>query len=134
MNSINIEIERIKKKLFIERLHNELSAITENSDRYKYLNRILTDLTKTNDLNTFLSKASDDVFAKKWNKLPNYHKIQKINEYVDSICDNEYEGKWLKDKLSALVNAGKLNTCKLVVYDDVRRCITKIMLSKTEIY
>ena len=46
MNSSNIEVERAKKRLFNERIKNELDTLDENSQRYIYLKKIIDDQNK----------------------------------------------------------------------------------------
>ena len=41
MNSANIEVDRARKKLFNERIKNELNTLDENSSRYSYLKKII---------------------------------------------------------------------------------------------
>lgn len=135
MNSINIEIERIKKKFFIRRLLNEMNDIDETTQRYDYIKKIHDELTETtNNLGTILEEASNNVYTKKWNRMPNYHKIQKIREYMDDKYKNNPKRDTIEGKLIELVNDGKLNSCKFVNYDNEEFKILKITLSKTEIY
>lgn len=133
MNSITVEIERAKKKFFVQRLQNELATLDQSTSRYKQLQEILTTLTKeSNDLESVLSMASDKAYAKKWARLSRYHKIQKISEYLREKITDETERKKVESNVLRLLDDGKMNTSKEVIYDDEQCKITKIMLSKKE--
>jgi len=146
MTSINIELERIKKSFFIQRLKDEIEEI-DNMDedeldentkaKYELIMRVHTDLTQTQkNLSTLLEDAYNNVYTKKWNKLPNYHKVQKIKEYLNEKYKSEPESKKkeIEQKLISLVQEGKLNSCRLVDYDTINKKINKVTLTKTEIY
>ena len=135
MNSINIEIERIKKKFFIQRLENELEDIDEKDPRYEYINKIHNDLTSTaNDLGKMLDEASNNVYTKKWNRMPIYHKIQKIREYLNETRKDDPKRDDIEKLLMEYIKDGKINSCRIVDYDTTTFKIKKIMLSKSEVY
>lgn len=135
MNSINIEIERSKRKFFIQRLENELADLDNTTPRYEYVNGIYNSLTKTsNDLGKMLDEVSNNVYTKKWNRMPNYHKLQKIREYLDEKYKNNPKRVDIEKTLFGYVNDGKLNSCKFVDYDTTTFKINKITISKTETY
>ena len=136
MNSINIELERTKKKFFIRRLQNELDDTDKSSERYKYLKSIHTSLTATkeNELNMLLEQAKNAEYSRKWNRLPQYHKCQKIREYVARVYDSKPEKYEIEKKLLQYVYDDTLNSCKQVDYDTEKQSIRKIKLSKTETY
>ena len=139
MNSMNIEIERIKKKFFIQRILNEINDIKETNDKYEtdpvYVERmdIYKKITQENteSLNQILTTASENVYAKKWNKLPDYHKIQKIKEYINVKYEDEPEKKEeIEELLIEKVKSGDLNSCKFVDYDNTTYKINKITIAK----
>lgn len=135
MNSINIEIERGKKRFFIRRLENELSTLDESNARYTYLHKIHAELMKAPvGLDKMLEQASAQVYTKKWNRMPNYHKIQKIKEYLDEKYGNSPNRIGIERLLIDKLTNGLLNSCKNVEYDTNISKISKIKLSKTEIY
>lgn len=135
MNSVNIEIENIKKKFFIERLRRELDTLDCKCDRGVYIGKIYNDLTKTrDDMGSIFADAINDVYAKKWNRLPNYHKIQKIREYLNVKYPDEKQRNEIDNKLTEMINNGTLNSCKFVDYDSTTHKINKINVSKTEKY
>jgi hypothetical protein len=135
MNSINIEIERIKKKFFIQRLQNELDVLDESDPKYDYIKKIHNELTQvSNNLGTLLDEASNNVYTKKWNRMPNYHKMQKIREYLDETHKDDPKRDDIEKMLMERIKDGKLNSCKFVDYNTSTFKIAKITLSKTEIY
>lgn len=135
MNSINIEIERIKKKFFIQRLQNELDVLEESNPKYDYIKKIYSELTQvSNNLGTLLDEASNNVYTKKWNRMPNYHKMQKIREYLDETHKDDPKRDEIEKMLMERIKDGKLNSCKFVEYDTTTFKIAKITLSKTEVY
>lgn len=135
MNSINIEVERIKKKFFIRRLQSELETLDETNPKYDYIKKIYNELTHvTNNLGTLLDEASNNVFSKKWNRMPNYHKMQKIREYLDETHKDDPKRDEIEKMLMEKIKDGKLNSCKFVDYDTTTFKIKKITLSKAETY
>lgn len=129
MASINIELERIKKHLFVQRLQNEMSDIEKDSARYKLLAGIYdTLMLKENTLETALAAANDLAYTHKWARLSPYHREQKIKEYIKekNILEREEE-------IMQLFKDGKLNPSKTVIYDEKQCKITKIILSKSDI-
>lgn len=145
MSTINVELERVKKILFIQRIKDEIDDIDEMkndgeidediTNRYDIISKIYYNLTQTQkNLSTLLEDAYNNVYMKKWNRLPNYHKIQKIKEYLNEKYKNDDKKTDIEKKLIDLVQDGKLNTCKIVDYDSENKKINKITLSKKEIY
>lgn len=138
MTSLNIEVEKFKKKFFIERLNNEINNIEPTSDRYNELKKILDQLTHTdvslNSLNSLLDSASNDMYKKKWNKLSNYHRTQKIKEYLNDEYEQSNELTELEKKLLGYVTNGKLSSCKNVIYNADICKIEKIIIDKNEQY
>lgn len=135
MNSINIEIERTKMKLFKERVQNEMDTLKHDDPRYTKLDDIMKIITThDSNLDDVLATALHDVYGKKWNRLPNYHKIQKIKEFLEEKYHSDIEKKnTLEKRLINLVDDGKLSSCKSVEYDNENMKINKIIISKTEI-
>jgi hypothetical protein len=135
MISTNTEIERSKKRFFIQRIHKELDTLEEGTSRYDFLNHILTNMNIiNNDLDTVITKDKCDVCTKKWNKIPDYYKKQKIMEYMNEKYETDPKRKDIETMLIQKVESGELNTCKIVTYNTEEMKITKIMLSKKEIY
>jgi len=100
MHSIHKEIEIVKRDLFTKRLKNELDTIDVNSDRHAYLkviyDKILTDNDDRN-LDHVLEQSSDSMFLKKWNRMSDFHKLKKIEEFVQEKYKSD--GK-IKEKLT----------------------------------
>jgi hypothetical protein len=135
MNSINIELERAKKKFFIQRLQYELDDLDPEDQRYEIIKKIYDELTaKTQDLDSLFDAANNNVYSKKWNRLPQYHKIQKIKEYLNSKYENIEERIKIETILNNKLKDGKLNSCKIVDYDTETFVIKKITFTKNEVY
>lgn len=147
MNSINIELERTKKILFIERLHNEIEFLEEKYDiepdsktsgipRYDFLMNIYKELMddKKTSLDGMFDAMNDGMYKKKWNRLPTFHKLRKIKEYLDSRDYDEIKKKEIYNEIKKKIEAGEMNTCKSVIYDTVECKIMKIIVSKGTIY
>lgn len=133
MNSINVEIERARKKFFIQRLQCELNTMDKSNPRYAQLNEIYKTLTKeTDELAMTLTIATDKAYAKKWSRLSRFHKISKITEYLTSKFPDEEVRKEKETKILELLEEGKLNSSKSVEYDDVNCQINKIIISSKE--
>ena len=135
MLSINTELERCKKKFFCERIQRELNEINESVSRYQYLNGILVLMTKTdNNLDDAIVHAKTIVCKKRWHLIPNYYKKQKVTEYLHEKYGDDVKYKTVEKMLMKKVDDGEINTSKNVTYDIDNEKITKITLSKTEVY
>lgn len=134
MCSINVEIETVKKQLFIERIQCELEDLNEDEPRYEILSTILKNIPNDdNVLEKTLEVVYHNTFKKAWSKLPPYHKFQKVKEYLDSKKLPLAERKKIEEKIISKINDKTLNTCKYVTYDTDTCKITKIILDKTVI-
>lgn len=130
---MNIELEHIRKVFFIQRVKNELESIDQSCARYDFLKNIYDQLTSVDvTLGEVLTKASANVYSKKWNRLPEYHRKQKIHEYVIEKYKNN--SKEIEDKLLNYLNVGLLDKCKHVKYNNIEMKIEKITISKDEVY
>ena len=131
LNSISIELEKIKKKFFLERIQEELNSIETGSDRHIYLTDILQqipldecDLTKTLDL------MYQNSYKKPWSRLPMHHKILKLREYLDEKNIVGQERSQLNEIIKTKLADNTLNTCKFVSYDITTCKITKLIIDK----
>jgi hypothetical protein len=121
------EIDHIKKQLFIERIQNELIELKEDTERYKYLNDILTQINSKNITTIIetIDQVNSNEYKKKWFRLSEYHKISKIKEYVI-----EKNLQSIENDLIKAIKEKKLNTIKEVTYDNVNLKITKIKFNE----
>lgn len=132
MKSMNKELDIAKKNLFVKRIQCELDDVNETTERYTYLKDIYDKVfMNSKKLDDVLLVANNSMFMKKWNRLPTFHKIQKVKEYIDEKHDGNEK---LKTKLIQMVNDEKLSSCKFVKYDNNEQKITKIIISKNETY
>jgi len=83
------------------------------------------------NLDNILTKSGDSMFLKKWNRMSDYHKLQKIKEFVQEKHNSD---KNIEEKLIKYLNDGLLKSCKQVQYDNIKQHITKIIISKNETY
>ena len=133
-------IEKIKETNFNAKIKNEIIFLKENdnlnlfnnsqheniNDRILILEKILSESE-----NTFIKKEDniqqkkDNLFTeidkytykKQWNKLPSFHKIVKIKEFIRNTYGEGNIQSELITKLSDYTNEGKINTKKYVIYD-----------------
>ena len=56
-------------------------------------------------------------YRKQWNKLPAFHKIVKIKEYLEENVSDKKMRKELLTKLTEHANKKRINTKKYVIYD-----------------
>ena len=147
MSSLLGNIDAIREELFIERFTKELETMkpsdhVENTDddaehhnnRIKMLETIIN--THKDKLKTVESSYKDKkslkddindinklVFQKSWNKLPDYHKIEKIKEFISGLIKDPKQQKQIISELSNLTISKKL-TAKIVNYDS-SACVIK---------
>jgi hypothetical protein len=118
-----LDIDNIKKHLFIERINFELKDLNKKSDRYKYLIDILNQLnSQTNDtLDETLDKVNSDEYKKKWFRLSKFHKLIKLKEYII-----EKNLQSIEKELIKAIEDKQLYTAKEVTYDNVNLKIVKL--------
>jgi hypothetical protein len=135
MISINTEIDKIKKDLFVKRIQLEVSKMDSDEPRKKYLLNILSELSHKDTLfETLVASAENNACVKKWNRVPDFYKKRKIIEYMEEKYKINPKRKEIEEMLINKINKGELNTCKIVTYDTEKMKITKICISKNEIY
>lgn len=135
MTSTIYDVEKTRLEMFVDRINREIKDIDKDSERYKYLMNVLEGLPRDNseNLTTVLEKVSSSVYGKEWRKLPEFHKIQKIKQYLsEKYGDEDYTE--IEKKIIKLVSEKKLGTAKCVEYDTKTMSIKKIIVSKEEIY
>jgi DNA-binding ferritin-like protein len=110
-------VQRMQK-----RVHQLRTIINEYGDQSLKIKKDYKEKNKT--LNDELDELTRMVYKKPWNRLPEYHKVSKIKEYVKRLTDNKKVIKELEIKLTIMVEDKKLNTKKHVEYDH-KECIIK---------
>jgi hypothetical protein len=137
---ISFEIENIRINNFNRKIKNELdylknkdnlNIISNSSDqniaeRIELLEKILLEsIEMPNKKEESLKQKKDNLFTeidkytykKQWNKLPSFHKIVKLKEFVKQIYgEGDFQDE-LCEELSLYANEGKINTKKYVIYD-----------------
>ena len=118
-NELNWVDKRIQMLELIVSKYDDSIKITDS--KYKEKNKTLNDE---------LDDISNLIFKKAWNRLPNYHKIIKINEYITGLIKDKKIMKEVINKLTELVNSKKLNSLKHVNYDSTKCTIISISVLK----
>lgn len=123
MSTIYSEIDKIR----LNRLKNKLEKENNtNLERTTQINLILNKLNKKTDENNLenMFKEIDKYnYMKTWNKLNDFHKIEKIKEFVNENYKNNVD---LENLLIDAINEKKLNTQKHVNYDPLKSKIISI--------
>jgi len=122
MSGACIELEAIKQRLTLAKFEKEIEYLEKNdgpSERIQFLKKIVYTLqshkntqTTSGDMNCYFDKMEKLTFSKLWSKLPEFHKIKKINEYVDEHPEFGKSRKLLIDA----VQKGLINTAKSIKY------------------
>lgn len=151
MSSINVNVEDTKKKFFVERIKNELEDLNLDNPRYVFLSTILENIPQNdNTLEKTLKEVYDNTYKKTWAKLPLFHKIHKIDEYIETLKMSSAEKKKIREQIIAKIGdhsklsggtiippeaiSPKGNIASLsVTYNTVTCKITKLVLNKNAI-
>ncbi len=72
---------------------------------------------KKNKLEVDFDEINNYVYRKTWNRLPNFHKVVKIKEYIKELVNDEKTQNEIVKLLSKYVEEKKINTKKFVDYD-----------------
>lgn len=146
-----IRINLFKKKFTneLDYINNYLLKTKENmeedelkicEDRILMLNKIikliddnlgnLKEVKQSKSLKEELDEINNFVYKKSWNRLPMFHKENKLKEYInDNVKDKDVRCE-LIDKLITLLNDGKIKSNKHVVYDSSLCKITAVKCLK----
>jgi hypothetical protein len=140
------EIDYTKRQLYTLRFKNELTFlndtnygnITEDgenwmSERMAQLEKILENIEKEpmekpNEKysKTIFDEVEKYIYKKPWKKLQPFHRMKKIEEYLNDEIKDEKDRKMLIEKFRKLVSEGKLNSDKLVEYDPTNEKIISL--------
>lgn len=149
MTSLLGNIDAIRQEFFIEKFAKELENLklsddTKNEDndnvkRIETLEQIInfyknglkmTESTykeKNKTLQEDLNEINKIVFKKSWNRLPEYHKIIKMEEYIEKLIIDKKLRDQVITELTTLIDNKKL-TGKYVDYDS-NECVIKSILA-----
>lgn len=111
MNNLNIkiDIENIALDMYRQRFAND-HKYTEDIQRKGVLSKLLAiPSIKKEDFNN-ANEADSLLYAKTWNNLKPYHRIKKMEEYVNSEFSNENLRKELIGKLKVLIENNKFKS------------------------
>lgn len=139
------EIDYIRRKLYISKFQNELDFLKENdmaavvedednwmTERSNQLEKIISTLEKeqkepsTDTKESIFDEVEKYMFKKPWNRMSLFHRMAKINEYLNEHMDDDAVKKDLSKKFSKEINDKKLGTKKYVEYDPKEEKILSI--------
>ncbi len=135
MSMIFIEIDKIRNVNTKNKFQNELADLENkldpnSQDRCIKLKKILEKYTvnnsNKNNLSTHFDLINKMAVSKQWSKLYEYHKIEKILEFITTLYSTHPHLTKIKKKVRELVEGKHLNTSKLVAYDSVNAKVTSI--------
>ena len=131
-NDIKNDIEMIIRD---NKIYRYLSQIQyAESDEQEKIKKILSNLQKNKpevanpreELDNFIKTIGENQYKKSWNKLRDFQKKDRLNNYINSInIDNEN-----KDLLLQMLNDKKLKSSKIVDYDTTLSKINSIKCLK----
>ena len=125
--------DNIKENLYIKYLNNLCNSCIKQSINYSYLQNIINDLKKNENIITVfenntetdgMSEKIDYLYTKPWSKLNQIHKIIKIKEFINNLDITDLEKENLKDDLIQIIKEKKKKN--KIIYDDIKGKILSI--------
>jgi hypothetical protein len=98
-------------------------------DRLQGLDKIINNfspLKKQDSYKSTIDQYSQFIFKKKRHLLPEYHKMEKIEEYINKTIENTDHQKKIINEFKTLIFEKKLNGKKYIIYDESIPEITSI--------
>ena len=127
----DIKINLKKSRFELEYL--ELVSIEEKTEKDKErINKLeiiidsLIPKLKEQKKDIFFKQIDNLTYKKPWNRLQSFHRMVKIEEYLEKNYKNENFYEDLKKQFTELIQANKLTTKKFVSYDSTNETITSI--------
>jgi len=133
---MELEIDKIRDQFFKDKFQNELDdnddndLVTTTSERSEHLTKIINSLNKDNNskekdnkLDSFLDNIKKYTYMKPWKNLKEFHKREKLNEYIKTLKTKDEQNK-IKNMVDS--NIKKLMGTKHVVYDSANMQIKEI--------
>lgn len=130
------DIESIVKDNYIYRFKNELLNCIDE-DRKKDLKNIIAGFSiqkiekKENKLDDYLKTIHDAAYKKNWSRLTDFHKKEKLIEYVKNLNLEKEESEKLQKKLLNKLSKNEISL-KEVEYDSTNGYIISIKLKSKE--
>lgn len=130
------DIESIIKDNYVQRFKNELKTCLDES-RKKDLKTILASFTvpkvekKENKLDDYLKTIQDAAYKKNWSRLTDFHKKEKILEYVKNMNLSKEESEKIQKKLLNKLYKNEISL-KEVDYDSSNGVIISINLKSKD--
>lgn len=135
-SEISEKVRTIRKTLFLRRFKNEQQYLNNNpddpymDDRNNQIDRVLKKYSKQTKKKSSKPNPFEEIekymYKKSWNKLPDIHKVFKIDEYLTKHIINKKTKTKLLDKLKTKVYQKKLNTKSEIEYDSKNAVIIAI--------
>lgn len=119
-------------ELNLLRYQNELECMKEQQDdeKIKLLEKAVLSFKKEEPKDKLID-LNHYIYQKPWTRLTEFHKINRLENYINSLTDNKNERKTALTKLKTLLTNKKL-TSKTVVYDQKEGKITEITCVKVK--
>lgn len=133
MGSVNVEIEKTKTKFFIDRIKRERATLNECDQQHVFLSSILQNLpVETDELSKVLEAAYENAFKKPWGKMQQYHKLQKLRDFLSSKKLTVQERTKIENKVLKKIE-DKETASKYITYDSDKCAITRLLIDDKEI-
>ena len=123
-------IKQIKVNCQIDKFKNIIESCNDKDKIMKskdIINYFLLKETKDIDVEEYEHRVNDEIemlaYRRPWNKMHEINKIIKMKEYIDQqITNNSINREEIKLILEELIKNKKLNSSKLVDYDE-KNCV-----------
>lgn len=143
MSNFNDKIDNKRGELYLQRFTNEINHLKDSeqeadTERVEKLEEIIKSLQQTqpknsNNIDSYFNNIDKHIYTKPWNRLPIFHRIEKMKEFIKENVEDDYEHKEkLVSELTQLLSEKKLNTKKYVDYDSTECKIVDFSTLKFE--
>lgn len=125
-NSISNELDNLSKSFKLYRLRTELNFYQQmekdtNLDRINILLNIINELegNKIKDkIHNFFDNIDKLVYKKPWKRLPEFHKIIKIKEYLDEKYKTNDKRNIIEELLINTIKTKDTTKGNYIIYDE----------------
>ena len=124
-NSENNENE--EENWLVKRIDQLQSIISNFDNKNKEIDRSSgTNITETFD------EINEQLYRKAWSRLPSFHKMVKIKEYLNELIDDKDEREKLLKEIEKNISNKKLNTKKSIGYSSKDKKILSMSVIKLD--
>ena len=142
-DNFGTRIDKIRDSLNKQRFIDELEFLKTNDNpekqRIQMLDKIANgpvhkELTnKSTDIKNYFNDIDKHIYTKPWSKLPVFHKVEKMKEYINETVEKNYEHKEkLIKELTDLLMGKKFTAKKYIDYDQEKCKIVSFSALKFE--